>query len=75
MKSNLKNLIYKNYINPVLSNFSKGKIAMFHIGRSGSTVVANLLNNHPKILWDGEIYHKLIKDLDIRNKQFLISNF
>lgn len=32
------------------------KIAMFHIGRSGSSVLADMLNQHPKIQWDGEIY-------------------
>lgn len=29
---------------------------MFHIGRSGSTVLANMLAQHPMILSDGEIY-------------------
>ncbi len=29
---------------------------MFHIGRAGSTVLANMLNQHPSIGWDGEIY-------------------
>ena len=33
-----------------------GHIAMFHLGRSGSTVLGNLLNQHPLIEWDGEIY-------------------
>jgi LPS sulfotransferase NodH len=30
---------------------------MFHIGRSGSTVLADLLNQHSKIVWDGELFH------------------
>ena len=29
---------------------------MFHPGRCGSTVLGNLLNQHPSIEWDGEIY-------------------
>lgn len=32
------------------------KVCMFHIGRSGSTVIADLLGQHPNILSDGEIY-------------------
>jgi hypothetical protein len=30
---------------------------MFHIGRSGSTVLADLLAQHPRVVSDGEIYH------------------
>lgn len=33
-----------------------GRIVMFHIGRCGSTVLGDLLNQHPVIEWDGEIY-------------------
>lgn len=33
-----------------------GNIAMFHAGRCGSTVLGDLLNQHPKIFWDGEIF-------------------
>jgi hypothetical protein len=33
----------------------QGNIAMFHTKRSGSTVLSDLLNQHPKIFWDGEI--------------------
>lgn len=29
---------------------------MFHVGRSGSRVLASLLDQHPRIFWDGEIY-------------------
>lgn len=32
------------------------KVAMFHMGRSGSTVLGDLLNQHPHIFWDSEIY-------------------
>lgn len=31
-------------------------VAMFHIGRCGSTAVGVLLNQHPKIRWGGEIF-------------------
>ena len=29
--------------------------------------MSNLLNNHPMVFWDGEIYEKLIKDLNIKD--------
>ena len=45
---------------PILNKFSLGNIAMFHIGRSGSTVLGDLLNQSPKILWDGEVYHTYV---------------
>ena len=31
-------------------------ICMFHIGRAGSTVLGDMLNQHPSIGWEGEIY-------------------
>ena len=36
-----------------------GHILMLHTGRSGSTVVGNLLQQHSQIYWDGEIYEKM----------------
>lgn len=32
-------------------------VAMFHLGRSGSTMLADLLRQHPHVHWDGEIYN------------------
>lgn len=32
---------------------------MIHIGRSGSTVVADLLGQHPQVRWEGEIYQRI----------------
>jgi hypothetical protein len=34
-------------------------VVMFHIGRSGSTVLGDLLGQHPAIFWDAEIYARL----------------
>jgi hypothetical protein len=31
---------------------------MFHIGRCGSTVLANLISQNPMIFWDSEVYEK-----------------
>jgi hypothetical protein len=38
-----------------------GNIAMFHVGRCGSTVLGDMLDQHPMIHWDGEIYERLLK--------------
>ena len=35
--------------------FPGGRVVMFHAGRCGSTVLADLLDQHPRITWDGEI--------------------
>jgi hypothetical protein len=40
------------------SQFRAGNIAMFHMGRCGSTVLGNLLNQHQKVYWDGEIFER-----------------
>ncbi len=38
------------------SALARKRAVMFHIGRSGSTVVADLLAQHPEMQWDREIY-------------------
>lgn len=38
-----------------------GHVVMIHIGRSGSTVVGDLLNQHPRIIWDGEVYQRIFE--------------
>jgi hypothetical protein len=35
-----------------------GVVAMLHVGRCGSTVLANLLAQHPQIYWDGKLHRK-----------------
>ncbi len=42
----------------IIDKIRIGNIAMFHNGRVGSTVLSDLLNQHPKIQWDGELYVK-----------------
>ena len=39
-----------------LSILRPGSVAMFHIGRSGSIVLGDMLNQHPRVVWDREIY-------------------
>ena len=35
----------------------QGNLVMLHTGRSGSSVIADLLNQHPAIHWDGELFN------------------
>lgn len=61
----------------------RGVVAMLHIGRCGSTVLANMLVQNPEIYWDGktarkvhELYGDSVKALDMAawfKKQFPIS--
>lgn len=39
-----------------------GNVVMLHVGRSGSTVLADMLDQHPRVYWDGEIYHRWLGD-------------
>jgi hypothetical protein len=36
-------------------------VIVFHIGRSGSTVLANLLDQHPEVTWKGELLGRLLR--------------
>lgn len=45
----------------ILAPPRKGNIVMFHLGRSGSTVLARMLSDHRKIFWVGEIYNLPIR--------------
>lgn len=59
----------------VSASKSPGIIAMFHIGRCGSTVLGNLLDQHEKIFWDGEIYYQQWQEADLKLEPFDNSNF
>lgn len=60
-----------------------GAVVMLHIGRCGSTVLANMLEQNPNVYWDGktsrrahELYGDAVKNLGISSwfaKQLLIS--
>ena len=39
-----------------------GNVIMFHLGRSGSTVVGNLLQQHPRIFWANELYLPIFRE-------------
>lgn len=47
----------------LLSQFRPANVAMFHIGRCGSTVVGQLLQQHSHIYWGKEIYEPLFQKL------------
>jgi len=49
-------------IGPLLAPWRAGGVAMFHVGRSGSTVLADLLAQHRRVFWDGEIYERMFRD-------------
>jgi len=49
-------------VGPLLSPWRAGSAAMFHVGRSGSTVLADLLGQHRRVFWDGEIYERMFRD-------------
>ena len=43
----------------LLTPFRPGNILVIHIGRCGSTVLGNMLNQHPKIYWASELYEPI----------------
>lgn len=36
----------------------KDRVAMFHMGRSGSTVLGKMLNQHSQVFWASELFYK-----------------
>ncbi|WKN33483.1 hypothetical protein PZB74_09080 [Porifericola rhodea] len=42
-----------------VKSFRHGNVAMFHFGRCGSTILANMLSQHPDIYWDGEVFEQM----------------
>ena len=57
----LKTLRKYSLLGLMLNQAPLGKTMMFHMGRSGSTVVARLLDQHPQIYWGQEIYLPIFK--------------
>jgi len=39
------------------SRSRRGAVAVLHVGRSGSTVLGNMLDEHPEVVWDGECFY------------------
>ncbi|MEM8778278.1 MAG: hypothetical protein AAGF26_05275, partial [Cyanobacteria bacterium P01_G01_bin.49] len=84
---NLKDTIKYDVVHPVLSQPSFDgfesfvpkmwpKCAlMFHTGRSGSTVLGDLLAQTEEIFWDGEIYEPFFQYLKRQGWNFKIDKF
>ncbi len=45
----------------MLGHRPSGCLILLHHGRSGSTVVGDLMNQHPDVHWDGEIFHQALR--------------
>lgn len=52
--------LHKKTMHLISRIFRNKNIAMFHIGRCGSTVVGNMLNSHPDIAWGGELFEEIM---------------
>lgn len=57
----------KKVLSPLLTPLRPGNVIMFHIGRCGSTVVADLLNQHPRIHWASELYTPIFYEWQRKN--------
>lgn len=49
---------------------SLGKIAMLHYGRCGSSVLCDLLEQHPDIFWDAEVFERMFRK-QLREARFI----
>jgi hypothetical protein len=45
------------------------RVVLFHVGRSGSTLLGDLLGQHPQFYWDGEIYEDLFQAMEQRRRR------
>ncbi|TWG97929.1 hypothetical protein L598_000200000680 [Mesorhizobium sp. J18] len=48
----------KAVLNPLLGMLRPGNVAMFHVGRVGSTVLVGMLQQHRRIYWAGEVFQR-----------------
>lgn len=48
----------KKIVSPVLARLRPANVAMLHLGRVGSQVVGNLLDQHSKIRWLSEVFNE-----------------
>ncbi len=56
--ANLLLAINRHLVQPIMSPLRPGTVVMFHMGRNGSTVLGDLLDQHTRIFWDAEIYNR-----------------
>lgn len=55
-------------LGPLMPDARLGGIVMFHAGRSGSSVLASLLDQHPQVYWGQEIYLPHFKAVGVRTR-------
>ena len=60
-KNPLVRISYEFYKKLWNNFYRKQNVAMLHIGRVGSTVIGDMMNQHSQIFWDGEPFEKLMK--------------
>ncbi|BBO72978.1 hypothetical protein DSCW_03950 [Desulfosarcina widdelii] len=53
-------LVKQKILKKKLAKSNLGNIALFHIGRSGSTLIGDMINQNPKIYWDGEVFNDIV---------------
>ncbi|MBE9062855.1 hypothetical protein [cf. Phormidesmis sp. LEGE 11477] len=49
---------------------SLGQVAMLHYGRCGSSVLCDLLGQHPDIFWDAEVFERMFRK-QLREARFI----
>ena len=59
----VRSALSQRALGPLNANRRPGAVALFHIGRCGSTVLTELLDQHPKMYWDGETYGRVLDEL------------
>jgi len=47
-----------------MTNATETRVVIVHVGRSGSRLLGDLLDQHPQITWHGEIYRQLFQTWD-----------
>lgn len=57
---------YRSIVRLFNSQYRKKHVAMFHIGRCGSTVLGMMLNQNSYISWGGEVFHRF---MDVEKEQ------
>jgi hypothetical protein len=55
---------FKTYLYSPLTLFRLGRVCLWHSGRCGSTVLGDLLEQHPRIYWAGEVLEKYSKQVE-----------
>lgn len=59
----LRSAVRHRLVGPATARWRPGAVAMFHIGRCGSTVLTELVEQHPRVYWDGETYDRVFREL------------